>query len=51
MLRGFALVTYWADDLEAAKEWYAELLGIEPRTSNARDTTSFVSATTSTSWD
>jgi len=30
MLRGFALVSYWADDLEAAKEWYAELLGIEP---------------------
>jgi predicted enzyme related to lactoylglutathione lyase len=30
MLRGFALVSYWTDDLEAAKEWYAELLGIEP---------------------
>ena len=30
MLRGFALVSYWADDLVAAKEWYAELLGIEP---------------------
>jgi predicted enzyme related to lactoylglutathione lyase len=30
MLRGFATVSYWADDLEAAKEWYAELLGIEP---------------------
>jgi predicted enzyme related to lactoylglutathione lyase len=30
MLRGFALVSYWADDLEAAKRWYAELLGIEP---------------------
>ena len=30
MLRGFATVNYWADDLEAAKEWYAELLGIEP---------------------
>ena len=30
MLRGFTLVGYWADDLEAAKEWYAELLGIEP---------------------
>ena len=30
MLRGFATVNYWADDLEAAKGWYAELLGIEP---------------------
>jgi predicted enzyme related to lactoylglutathione lyase len=30
MLRGFALVSYWADDLEAAKEWYSELLGIDP---------------------
>ena len=30
MLRGFATVNYWADDLEAAKGWYAELLGIDP---------------------
>lgn len=30
MLRGFATVSYWADDLEAAKGWYAELLGVEP---------------------
>jgi predicted enzyme related to lactoylglutathione lyase len=30
MLRGFATVSYWADDLVAAKEWYSELLGIEP---------------------
>jgi predicted enzyme related to lactoylglutathione lyase len=30
MLRGFATVSYWADDLEAAKEWYSELLGIDP---------------------
>ncbi len=30
MLRGFATISFWADDLEAAKEWYAELLGIEP---------------------
>jgi predicted enzyme related to lactoylglutathione lyase len=30
MLRGLATVNYWADDLEAAKEWYAELLGVEP---------------------
>jgi predicted enzyme related to lactoylglutathione lyase len=30
MLRGFATVNYWADDLQAAKEWYAELLGFDP---------------------
>src|SRR5215211_2249325 len=30
MLRGLATVNYWADDLEAAKEWYSELLGSEP---------------------
>jgi predicted enzyme related to lactoylglutathione lyase len=30
MLRGFATISYWADDLEAARSWYAELLGIEP---------------------
>lgn len=30
MLRGMTTVTYWAADLEAAKAWYAELLGIEP---------------------
>lgn len=30
MLQGMATVSYFADDLEAAKRWYAELLGIEP---------------------
>ena len=30
MLRGFATVSYFAEDLEAAKAWYSELLGIEP---------------------
>ena len=30
MLRGFATISFWADDLEAAAKWYAELLGIEP---------------------
>jgi predicted enzyme related to lactoylglutathione lyase len=30
MLRGFTTISYWADDLEAAKAWYTELLGIEP---------------------
>ncbi|MGW0195479.1 VOC family protein [Nonomuraea sp. NPDC003201] len=30
MLRGFATISFYAADLEAAKAWYAELLGIEP---------------------
>jgi predicted enzyme related to lactoylglutathione lyase len=30
MLRGLSTVTYFADDLEAAKRWYTELLGVEP---------------------
>ncbi|MEU4833150.1 VOC family protein [Streptosporangium sp. NPDC023615] len=30
MLRGLATVTLWADDLEAARAWYADLLGVEP---------------------
>ncbi|MCP2318829.1 hypothetical protein APR12_004188 [Nocardia amikacinitolerans] len=30
MLRGMATVTYYADDLEAAKDWYAEFLGVAP---------------------
>ena len=30
MLRGMATVSYWADDLKAARRWYAELLGVEP---------------------
>ena len=30
MLRGFATVSFWAHDVAAAKQWYAELLGIEP---------------------
>ncbi|HEX9134688.1 MAG TPA: VOC family protein [Ktedonobacteraceae bacterium] len=29
-LRGFTTISYWASDLEAAKQWYTELLGIEP---------------------
>ena len=29
-LRGFTTISYWAADLEAAKRWYALLLGIEP---------------------
>jgi predicted enzyme related to lactoylglutathione lyase len=30
MLRGLTTVSFWADDLVAAKKWYTELLGIEP---------------------
>ena len=30
MLRGFATINYWTDDLEVARRWYAELLGVEP---------------------
>jgi predicted enzyme related to lactoylglutathione lyase len=30
MLRGFATINYWTDDMEAAKRWYADLLGVEP---------------------
>jgi predicted enzyme related to lactoylglutathione lyase len=30
MLRGLATVNFFADDLEAARKWYVELLGVEP---------------------
>jgi predicted enzyme related to lactoylglutathione lyase len=30
MLRGLATVSFFADDLAAAKNWYTELLGIDP---------------------
>lgn len=30
MLRGLATISFWADDLKAARAWYSELLGIEP---------------------
>ncbi|MCX4717381.1 VOC family protein [Streptomyces virginiae] len=30
MLRGIATINFWADDLEAAKNWYTEVLGIAP---------------------
>jgi predicted enzyme related to lactoylglutathione lyase len=30
MLRGMATVSFYADDLEAAKSWYTEVLGVEP---------------------
>src|ERR1700730_4713294 len=28
-LRGMATVNYWADDVSAARDWYAELFGME----------------------
>lgn len=30
MLRGPATISYYADNVEAAKRWYSDLLGIEP---------------------
>ena len=30
MLRGFTTVNYWADDVQAARDWYARILEIEP---------------------
>ena len=30
MFRGFATISFHADDLSAARDWYTELLGIEP---------------------
>jgi predicted enzyme related to lactoylglutathione lyase len=30
ILRGVATISFWTADMEAAKKWYTELLGIEP---------------------
>ena len=30
MLRGMANVSYWAEDLKKARQWYTDLFGIEP---------------------
>ncbi len=30
MLRGLTTISFWADDLAVAKQWYSDLLGIEP---------------------
>lgn len=30
MFRGFATISFYADDLAAARDWYARLLGMEP---------------------
>nr|WAP33718.1 Orf1 [Micromonospora sp. SCSIO 07395] len=29
-LRGLSTVSFWADDMTAARRWYTELLGVEP---------------------
>ena len=30
MLRGLTTISFYTADLEAAKRWYTELLGVEP---------------------
>jgi catechol 2,3-dioxygenase-like lactoylglutathione lyase family enzyme len=30
MFRGFATISFYADDLDAARDWYTALLGVEP---------------------
>lgn len=53
MLRGLATVSFFADDIEAAKEWYRALLGVDPyfaRSADRRLTSSSASVTTPTSW-
>jgi hypothetical protein len=30
VFRGFATISFYADDIGAASTWYAELLGMEP---------------------
>ena len=30
MLRGMANISYWADDVKKAREWYTELFGLKP---------------------
>lgn len=30
MFRGFATISFHADDLSAARDWYTELLGVQP---------------------
>ena len=30
MLRGLTTISFWADDVLAAQQWYTELLGVEP---------------------
>lgn len=30
MLRGFATISFWADDVKAARAWYSDLFGMAP---------------------
>lgn len=30
LLRGIATISFWTDNMEAAKQWYTELLGLAP---------------------
>lgn len=30
MLRGFATISFWAEDVNAARAWYGDLFGMEP---------------------
>ena len=30
MFKGLATLNHWADDVDAAKRWYADLFGVEP---------------------
>ncbi len=30
LLRGIATISFWTADMEAAKRWYTELLGVDP---------------------
>ncbi len=54
MLRGLTTVTFFADDLAAARDWYTDLLGLEPyferRSTDGPPTSSSASATTRPSW-
>lgn len=36
MLRGFSTISFWADDVSAAADWYADLLGHAPYYQQAR---------------
>lgn len=37
MLRGLTTISYRAEDIEAAKRWYAKMLGIEPYFLNSNE--------------
>ena len=37
MLRGLTNVSFWADDVVAARNWYADVLGIEPYFQNPKE--------------